>query len=259
MTMDFYELVRIMETLRGKNGCPWDREQTTESIIPYLLEEAYEVIESLYDGDPDKAKEELGDLLFIIIFLVQIANERGDYNINNVIKTIGTKMVSRHPHVFGNAKFNSSEEVIKQWDDRKKEEGKQKESVLEGVPVALPSLLRAYRIQKRASKVGFDWERIDDVLVKLDEEISEFKEALNKGPKEKKEDELGDLLFTLVNIARFISINPEETLRKTIHKFIHRFEYIEKKAKEMNVILNDMSLEEMDALWEEAKIRGLER
>lgn len=242
-----------MTLLRSNDGCPWDKVQTSESIKPYLIEETYEVIEAIDEKDPVKMKEELGDLLLQVVFHAQIAKDRGEFDINDVIDKISDKMVSRHPHVFGDAKFETPEEVTKQWQDRKREEGKLKDSALEGVPKELPSLLRAHRLQSRAAKVGFDWAKVEDVFGKLDEELEEFKEALEKKDKKEIEDELGDIFFVLVNISRFVGVNAEEALRKTISKFISRFRYIEMTAADEGRQLSDMTLEEMDALWNEAK------
>ena len=250
---NFQKLVDIMTLLRSNYGCPWDKVQTSESIKPYLIEETYEVIEAIDEKDPVKMKEELGDLLLQVVFHAQIAKDRGEFDINDVIDKISDKMVSRHPHVFGDAKFETPEEVTKQWQDRKREEGKLKDSALEGVPKELPSLLRAHRLQSRAAKVGFDWAKVEDVFGKLDEELEEFKEALEKKDKKEIEDELGDIFFVLVNISRFVGVNAEEALRKTISKFISRFRYIEMTAADEGRQLSDMTLEEMDALWNEAK------
>jgi len=253
--MDFQELLNIMERLRGEKGCPWDKEQTRESLKPYIVEEAYELLEAIEENDPEKIKEELGDLLFQIVFQSQIARENKEFDMSDIIDKIAKKMVSRHPHVFGNTTCSTSDEVVAQWEVQKKREGKLRESILEGVPETLPSLLRAHRLQKRAAGVGFDWERADDVLKKLDEELKEFKEALGTKNKDMIEDELGDIFFMLVNMSRFIGVNPEDAHRKTISKFIHRFRYIEMKAAEQGRKLSDMTLEEMDKLWDEAKGR----
>ncbi len=250
----FQKLVDIMTRLRSEDGCPWDRVQTSETLKPYLIEETYELIEAIDETDPVKIKEELGDLLLQIVFHAQIAKDKEEFDINDVIEGISSKMVSRHPHVFGAAKFETPEDVTKQWQDRKKEEGKFKESALEGVPKELPSLLRAHHLQSRAAKVGFDWEKVEDVFGKLDEELKEFKVALEKKDKKEIEDELGDIFFVLVNISRFVGVNAEEALRKTISKFISRFRYIEMKAADEGRQLSDMPLEEMDALWDEAKL-----
>lgn len=253
MSKDFERLIEIMASLRGEKGCPWDKEQTRESLKPFLVEETYEVLEAIDEKDPEKIKEELGDLLFQIIFHSRIAEEKGEFNIHDVIRKISDKMIARHPHVFGGERFETSEEVLRQWEERKREEGKIRESILEGIPKELPSLLRAHRIQARAARVGFDWERVEDVLKKLDEELKEFREALDKQDQEAIEDELGDIFFVLVNVSRFVGVNPEDALRKTISKFISRFRYIEMKAAETGRSLSDMTLQEMDNLWEEAK------
>jgi tetrapyrrole methylase family protein/MazG family protein len=200
-------------------------------------------------------KEELGDLLFQVVFQCQIAKEKGDFEMADVIDKIGRKMIARHPHVFGDADYKTTEEVLVHWEAQKKREGKQRESLLEGVPRTLPSLLRAHRLQDRAARVGFDWDKIEDVMKKLDEEIGEFKDAMARKEEVAIEEELGDVLFMLVNISRFIGVNPEDALRKTISKFISRFRYIEMAAAESGRKLSDMSLAEMDALWDEAKAK----
>jgi tetrapyrrole methylase family protein/MazG family protein len=251
--MDFQELLDIMEKLRAEKGCPWDKEQTRGSLKPFIIEEAYELIDAIDEGDPENIKEELGDLLFQIVFQCQIARERKEFEMSDVIEKIGNKMIARHPHVFGKADFKTKDEVFVYWQEQKRREGKFRASILDGVPVALPSLLRAHRLQDRAAKVGFDWVEIDDVLRKLDEEIGEFKKALGGKKQEEIEDELGDILFMLVNISRFIGVNPEDALRKTIAKFISRFRFIEMKSADEGKKLLDMTLEEMDKLWEEAK------
>ncbi len=253
--MNLEELIKIMAALRGENGCPWDREQTRESLKPFIIEEAYEVLDAIDENDSAAVKEELGDLLFQIVFQSRVAEERGEFGLGDVIDGIAKKMISRHPHVFGDSDISASEEVLVKWDEHKKREGKQKESILEGIPKTMPALLRAKKLQDRAAKVGFDWEKIDDVLAKLDEEVAEFKEAVKTRKEAPIEDELGDILFMIVNISRFIGVNPEEALRKTIGKFISRFRYIEMAAAEKGEKLSDMSLAQMDALWDEAKSR----
>jgi tetrapyrrole methylase family protein/MazG family protein len=249
------KLIDIMSALRGDKGCPWDKEQTRDSLKPFLLEETYEVLEALDEGSPEKIKEELGDLLFQIIFHCQLAREKKEFDISDVIEKISRKMLNRHPHVFGKTKFKSKEHFRKYWEEEKNREGKKRESILEGVPKALPSLLRAHKLQKRAARVGFDWEKTEDVFEKLEEEIKEFKKALKKKKQSEIEDELGDIFFMLVNISRFVGVNPEDALRKTISKFISRFRYIEMKAADKRENLSDMTLEEMDKLWDEAKKR----
>jgi tetrapyrrole methylase family protein/MazG family protein len=257
--MDLQELLKIMEALRGEKGCPWDKEQTRESLKPFIVEEAYELIEAIEENDPDKIKEELGDLLFQIVFQCQIAKENKEFKISDVIEKIGKKMTARHPHVFGKADYKTINEIHTHWEEQKKREGKLRESILEGVPKTLPSLLRAHRLQDRAARVGFDWEKVGDVLKKLDEELKEFKEALKTKRQDEIEDELGDIFFMLVNISRFIGINPEDALRKTISKFISRFRYIEMKASESGKRLMEMTLDEMDRLWDEAKVNPVRK
>ncbi len=249
------KLLDIMERLRAEDGCPWDREQTKETLTPYLVEETYEVIEAIEEGNPEKIKEELGDLLFQIVFHCQIAKERGEFSIEDVVDAIGRKMIGRHPHVFGNANYETAEQVVKQWEERKREEGKNRESILEGVPKELPSLLRAHRIQSRAARVGFDWNNVGGVMEKLDEELSEFRDALEQKDRAAIEDELGDIFFSLVNISRFVGVNPEDALRKTILKFVSRFRFMEVKAADAGQQLSKMTAEELDKLWEQAKKR----
>lgn len=249
--MGFEELVKIMEELRQR--CPWDRKQSRQSLKPYLVEETYELLEAIEEEDPDKIKEELGDLLMQIVFHSQIARERGEFGIREVIEGISEKMITRHPHVFGTEACATPEEVVARWEERKKREGKLRESILEGVPSSMPSLLRAHRLQARASRAGFDWERVEDVLRKLEEELKEFKDALASQDQAATEDELGDIFFALVNISRFVGVNPEDALRKTISKFISRFRHIETRAAEEGMELSAMTLEEMDRLWDEAK------
>jgi tetrapyrrole methylase family protein/MazG family protein len=251
--MDLEELIKVMAALRGEKGCPWDREQTMESLKPFIIEEAYEVLEAIDEKNPEAVKEELGDLLFQIVFQCQIAKEKGEFGMSDVIEKIGRKMIARHPHVFGDADYKTSAEVLVHWEAQKQREGKQRESLLEGVPKTMPSLLRAHRLQDRASRVGFDWDKVEDVMTKLDEEIGEFREAMEKKEEDAIEEELGDLLFMLVNISRFIGVNPEDALRKTISKFISRFRYIEMAAADSGRKLSAMTLAEMDALWDEAK------
>jgi len=249
------DLVALMAKLRGPDGCPWDRKQSANSLKPFLIEECYEVLDALDEGDPQKVKEELGDLLFQIIFHSRIAEERQEFTLNDVITANIEKMTRRHPHVFGDAKLETDKEVLANWEDlKKKEKGyENRKSLLDGVPRHLPSLLRAHSLQERAARVGFDWNRIDEALPKLDEEIAEFKESLKQKDTAGIEEELGDIFFMLVNVSRFLSINPEDALRKTIAKFIHRFRYIEESAASTERSLNDMTLDEMEQLWQEAK------
>lgn len=247
----FARLLAIMDRLRGDGGCPWDREQTRHSLKPYLVEEAYEVVEAIDSGEPDKIKEELGDLFFQIIFQAKISEELGEFSIEDIIKTTAEKMIKRHPHVFAQKKVMNAQEVLVQWEGMK--QGENKRSILEGIPGQLPGLLRAHRLQDRAARVGFDWENTAQVLEKVEEEWGEFEAAFSKGDQAQMEKEFGDLLFSLVNLARFVHINPEDALRKTINEFIRRFQYIEKGLEQEGKAFNEVSLAEMDTLWEEAK------
>ncbi len=251
------DLVELMATLRSENGCPWDKKQTKTSIKPYIIEEAYEVVEAVDEQDPQKTCEELGDLLFQIVFYAQLLSEEDGIDIYDIMKTVYTKMIRRHPHVFGRIKVKDSDEVLANWEQIKQEEKKEeRSSLLEGVPKNLPSLLRAHRIQSKVSHVGFEWENFNQILEKLDEEFYELHHAYKHGDIEEIEDEFGDILFVLVSIARFLKINPDDALRKAISKFTARFNRIEQKMKEMRKDWKDMSGAEMDMLWKDAKIYG---
>lgn len=252
MSKGFNRLVKIMERLRGPKGCPWDKEQTRKSLKPFLIEEAYEVLESLDEEDPKKIKEELGDLLFQILFHAQIAKEKGEFDINEVINASIKKMVERHPHVFAKGSVKDAREVLINWEEMKRKE-KKGGSILEGVPSQLPALLRAHRLQDRAARVGFDWKHVDQVFEKVEEEMAEFKEAFKEKKRKRMEEELGDLLFALVNIARFLEMNPEDALRKTISRFISRFRYIEESIMKQGRSMKGVSIDEMERLWQEAK------
>ncbi len=251
--MKFEELVDIVTRLRSPGGCPWDREQTRESLKPFLVEEFYELIDALDEDDPEGIKEELGDLLFQIVLQSQLSKEEEIFSINDVVEGIARKMVRRHPHVFGEKDLKTSDDVIRSWAEHKKCEGKNHHSAIGGVPKSLPALVRAQKLQMKATKAGFDWEKIEDVFGKLDEEVGELKKALKDGKKAEIEDELGDIFFVLVRISNFLDINPEDSLRKTIRKFTGRFEHIETEAARQGRRINDMTLAEMDALWERAK------
>ncbi len=255
----FVELVQIMARLRGENGCPWDREQTSESIKPYLVEETYEVLEAIDEQDPAKLKEELGDLMLQIVFHARMAEEAGAFSISDVLATINDKLVRRHPHVFGDVKAETAQEVLFNWEQIKQTERRQatgQASLLNGVPRELPALLRAHRLQEKASHVGFDWKEAQEVFRKVEEELGELRAAMQGQAADRVEAELGDLLFALVNLSRFLAVNPEEALRKTIARFIARFRYIEEELARRGRSLRQASLEEMDALWAEAKARG---
>lgn len=251
----FEGLVLIMETLRSENGCPWDREQTRDSLKSYLIEEAYEVLEAIDDHRSDEIKNELGDLLFQILFHAQIAKERDEFDIWAVLSAIKEKMIRRHPHVFGEDTVENSSQVLVNWERIKKGEGDSKErsSILDGVPKDLPALLRAYRLQDKASRVGFDWPNLEEVLAKVEEELRELKEALQINDLHKSEAELGDLFFSLVNLARFLHINPEGALGRTIKQFMKRFQYIEQEVEKQGKRMEESDLQEMDALWNKAK------
>lgn len=242
----FIELVHI---LRAK--CPWDSKQTNESIAHLMIEEAYETIDAIYEKDDAGFSKELGDLLLHIVMHAVMAEERGAFNLTDVIQNIFAKMVHRHPHVFGNDTAETEDEVLNNWEKLKMQEGKK--SVLEGVPKALPALLRAERIQHKVSRVGFDWDDKADVWAKVEEELGELKHELQNGDKERTREELGDFIFSIVNAARHYDLVAEESLQLTNAKFTKRFRYIEMAAKAKGVKLDDMTLEEMDALWDEAK------
>ncbi len=248
----FDDLVGIMARLRGADGCPWDRRQTKEDLKPFLIEETYEILEALDRGDVQGLREELGDLLFHIIFMACIAQEEGAFDIADVIQGVAEKMVHRHPHVFGGSEVSDHHEVEANWAKLKAAE-KPRGSLMEGLPLHLPALMRAYRLTQRASTVGFDWEHKDQVWEKLEEELKEFQDALEEGKEEALREELGDILFTLVNLARFIGIDPEDALRRVTNKFAERFTYIERRLSEDGKAFHEVSLTEMDALWEESK------
>jgi tetrapyrrole methylase family protein/MazG family protein len=246
-----YMLMELASVLRKK--CPWDKEQTSKSLKPYLIEEAYEAYEAIESGDSEHMKEEFGDLLYQVYAHSEIAGEQNSFTIDDVAKGIIEKLIRRHPHVFGEEKVNNKHDVIKNWEIIKKTEKNHRESILDGVPKELPALLKAYRIQQKVSRVGFDWEKDEDIVKKLDEEVIEFKDVLKNTDRDKIKEEAGDILFTIVNILRFIDINPEEALSTAVQKFIQRFKFIERESVKENKSLNDMSLSEMDELWNKAK------
>lgn len=257
---EFDEFVNIVKRLR--NECPWDKEQTHESIRHLILEEAYEVIEAIDEKNNDDLKKELGDLLLHVAFNAVIAEGSKNFDLKDVIIAINEKLVSRHPHVFGNVKVSGTKEVLKNWEHIKMGEGRK--SLLDGVPKELPALTRAYRLQEKSSKVGFDWNTSEDAFKKLEEEIQEFKNEAEKKKNsagkievthlEELEVELGDILFSIVNYARFLNINPENALRKTNKKFIKRFRFIEETLGKRGKKITESNLEEMDGIWNESKI-----
>jgi len=248
----FEELVNIVSRLRAPDGCPWDREQTNQTLLPYFVEEVYEAIESIDDGDWDLVKEELGDILLHIVFQASIAEDEKNFKIIDSLNNINKKLINRHPHVFGDAKAEAAFHAKQNWEAEKHKE-KGRESRLDGVPNSLPSLIRAQRLQQKASYAGFDWEKIEQVWGKVNEEIIELKEAEISGNNQHIEEEMGDLLFAIVNLSRHLNISSEDALRKTNQKFIRRFKKVEEGIKAKGKKLNEASLEEMDSIWNEAK------
>ncbi len=255
MTAEFKKLTEIVNTLMGENGCPWDKVQTRESLKPYLIEEAYETLEALDGNNPEEIKEELGDLLYQILFHAKISENKKEFNITDVIESISNKMEHRHPHVFKKGTLETADEVAAQWEEIKiKEKGKAgRKSVLDGIPSYLPSLLRSQKLQKKAANHGFDWDKISSILDKLDEEVGEFKKAVLSGKKKNMKEELGDILFVLVNIAKFSKIDAEEALRATNNKFIKRFQHIEAEVAKRDKTLKETPLEELEQYWQNAK------
>ncbi|WP_405328311.1 nucleoside triphosphate pyrophosphohydrolase [Leeuwenhoekiella sp. LLG6367-2.1] len=242
-------LLTIMNELR--EGCPWDKKQTLQSLRHLTIEETYELGDAILDNDLTEVKNELGDLLLHIVFYAKIGSETGDFDIADVANSICEKLISRHPHIYGDVKVENEEDVKRNWENLKLKEGKK--SVLEGVPRSLPALVKAGRIQDKVAGVGFDWEEPQQVFEKLQEELSEFKVEVDAKDQDKMEAEFGDVLFSMINYARFLNIDAESALERTNKKFIKRFQYIEAKAKENNKDLMDMTLREMDIFWEEAK------
>ena len=247
-------LLRLMARLRAPGGCPWDREQTHRSIRHNLIEETYEALDALDDGNMAGFQDELGDLLLQVVFHSQIASEAGQFNFDAVAKTIADKLVRRHPHVFGRKKADTSREVLKQWEAIKKQE-KQSHSIFSEIPRSLPALLKADKIQRKASRVGFDWKQVKDVVAKVEEELRELKAAHATGNRRHFAEELGDLLFAAVNLARYENYDPEDLLNRATHKFVKRFRKIEHAVRKQGRHLEDCSLKELDALWEATKRR----
>jgi MazG family protein len=243
----FKRLLDVMDDLREK--CPWDREQTIESIRHLTIEETYELSDAIITGDMPEVKKELGDLALHLVFYSKIASETNSFDISDVLNGICEKLIHRHPHIYGDVVAEDAETVKRNWEQLKQKESKGKKSVLSGVPIALPSLVKASRMQEKAAQVGFDWPVKEDVWLKVEEELQEFKEAKGK----EKEEEFGDLLFSLVNYARFLNINPDDGLEKTNRKFKQRFEAIEAHAKLNDIRIEDMTLDEMNVVWNRAK------
>lgn len=246
----FERLLKIMDELRA--GCPWDKAQTLESLRHLTIEETYELSDAILDNDLEEIRKELGDLMLHLVFYAKIGEEQGAFDIKGVLDGISDKLIVRHPHIYGEVKVNNAEDVAENWERIKLKEGKK--SVLEGVPTSLPALLKAYRMQEKAGGVGFEWERKDQVWEKVEEELQELQEEVTQNAAAARvEDEFGDLLFALVNYARYIGVNPEDALERTNKKFKRRFTHIEQRAEAQDKKLHNMKLDEMDALWNEAK------
>jgi XTP/dITP diphosphohydrolase len=248
-TEAFARLLSIMNDLREK--CPWDQKQTIDTLRPLTIEEVYELSDEIVKGNWQGLKEELGDILLHVVFYAKIGSEKKEFDIADVLHAICEKLIIRHPHIYSDTKVANEEEVKQNWEKLKMKEGRA--SVLSGVPSGLPSLIKAYRVQEKAGKIGFEWDNIEDVWAKVEEEMAEFKEEVKSQNKLKMESEFGDVMFAMVNYARYLNIDPDTCLENTNQKFIRRFQHIEKKAKENNKELSEMTLGEMDKYWEEAK------
>ena len=248
----FEELVKIVSELRAPDGCPWDREQTNQSLLPYFIEEAYELIESVDEKNWENVKEELGDLLLHVVFQGSIAEQDGKFQLVESLLTVNKKLIRRHPHVYGDAQADEAFHAKQNWDAATHKE-KGRASRLDGVPKNLPALVRAQRLQQKASYAGFDWDIVEKVWEKIHEEILELKEAQLSNNKKHIEEEIGDVIFAVVNLARFLDISAENSLRKTNKKFINRFKKVEERIKEQGKEIDDATLEEMDSIWNEAK------
>jgi XTP/dITP diphosphohydrolase len=245
----FERLLNIMDDLRAK--CPWDQKQTMESLRHLTIEETYELSDAILKNDKNEIKKEIGDILLHLVFYAKIGSETNDFNITDVINALCEKMIFRHPHIYGEVKVDNAEQVTQNWEKLKQKEGNK--GTLSGVPNSMPSLLKALRIQDKARAVGFDWDQPEQVWEKVQEELGEFKQEVEKGDRDKLESEFGDVLFSLINYARYLKINPEDALERTNKKFISRFNYMEEKIKGQGKSLADSSLEEMDVFWNEAK------
>lgn len=249
----FGRLLKIMDELREK--CPWDKVQTLESLRHLTIEEVYELTDAILDGDSDEIRKELGDILLHIVFYSKIGSETGLFDIESVINQVCEKLIHRHPHIYGEVQVQDASEVARNWEQLKLKEGKK--SVLEGVPRSLPSLIKAMRVQDKARSAGFDWEQQEQVLDKVEEELRELRAEIRAGNTDRTRAEFGDLLFSMVNLSRFLDVNPDEALERTNLKFIARFQYLEQAASHSGKSLQDMTLEEMDVYWNEAKSKGL--
>jgi len=248
----FNKLREIMATLRAPGGCNWDRKQTHKSLLPYLIEETYEVVEAIENEDSEHLREELGDLLIQVVFHARIAEEAGEFNIDDSINDINAKLIARHPHVFGEKKNLDPQEVRDQWEKIKVESG-EKKSVINGIPKSAPALVKAFRFGEKAGGVGFDWKEASEIMEKVREEVDEVEAEIDSGKKEALESEIGDLLFVTASLARKLDINPEQALNKTLKKFAKRFNYIEAKVKESGKGWDAFTIDELEAWWQEAK------
>ncbi|MEI6084502.1 MAG: nucleoside triphosphate pyrophosphohydrolase [Verrucomicrobiota bacterium] len=253
-TKNLARLLKIMSRLRGPDGCPWDREQTHQSIRYNLVEETYEALDALDTENMPEFRDELGDLLLQVVFHSQLASEAGTFDFDKVAKSIADKLVRRHPHVFGNKKAATSAAVLQQWEAIKKKE-KKANSIVAEIPRGLPALMRADKVQRKVARVGFDWKNVAGVIAKIEEELREVKEALASGKRRQLEEEVGDLLFAVVNLARFEKLHAEDLLDRTVKKFVKRFQHIEQAVQKSGRRLEDCTLAELDALWESAKKR----
>ncbi len=248
------EITQIIDTLRGENGCPWDKKQTAETMIYYLLEEAYELNQAILNNDTENIKEEIGDVLFQIFFIIILYEEKKSFTLKDIVDVNVKKMITRHPHVFDNLEINDVEEIKKNWDKIKKQEKNRKQdSVLDEIPKSYPPILKSYKTSKKVAKLGFDWENVDGVLSKIEEEIAELKKEISNKHDKNIETELGDVFLSLVNLSRFLKINPESALDQANKKFERRFRHIEVGAKKEGINLKDLTPKEIDDLWEKAK------
>lgn len=252
----FEELVEIIAKLRSEDGCPWDKQQTHDTLKPGLIEETYEAVDAIDERDDEKIEEELGDLLMQVLLNAQIAEDDGRFNIRGVLRKISDKLKRRHPHVFGNIRVRDAQEVLKNWEiikSRERANMRTRKSLIDGIPSHLPELMKARKVQAKASRVGFDWEKAEDVLEKVEEEIEELKTSISTSEPGRIEEEIGDILFSVVNLSRFLDVEPEEALRKTTAKFIRRFRQVEAQIAAQGKEITDYDLPALDELWEAAK------
>jgi tetrapyrrole methylase family protein/MazG family protein len=250
---EFDELVDIIATLRGKNGCDWDKKQTMASMKKYILEEVYELFEAVEKEDIQEIKEELGDISMHMVFLTRIAQEQGWFKIKDVLRSINEKLIFRHPHVFENEKVEGVKDILKNWEKLKQKEKKERQFLLDGVPAALPSILRSLKIQEKLTRVGFQWDDVNGIMDKVEEEMEEMKVEVRENKMDRVEEELGDVFFVLVNLALKLGIDPESALQKTNNKVIQRFRYIEEELSKLGKNLESASVGEMEAFWQSAK------